>query len=278
MKTNEKKTVLITGTSSGIGKDTALFFHNKGWNVAATMRNPKAETKLNQLENVKCFKLDVCDFSSAKSAIADTIQEFGRIDVVVNNAGVYAIGPFEAATAEQIKRQFDTNLFGVMNVIKAALPHFRNNKAGMFINLSSIAGRTVSPLQTLYHGTKWAIEGFSESLQYELRYYNITIKLIEPGLIKTGFSNVAGNTLMILKDRSLSVYDDYADNIVSNLIKGNAEGSDPKGVAKVIYTAATDNKNKFIYPTGKSAHLVLFLGKILPRNWFHKIIEHALQK
>lgn len=272
------KTVLITGASSGIGRATAIFFQKKGWNVAATMRAPEAEIELNKLENVKCIKLDVCDFDSAKSAVDNTIEAFGRIDVVVNNAGVYAIGPFEAATTEQIKRQFDTNLFGVMNVIKAALPHFRKNKAGMFINVSSIAGRTVSPMQTLYHGTKWAIEGFSESLQYELRPYNIAIKLIEPGLIKTGFSNVSGDTLIILKDNSLSEYDEYADKIVTSLIKGNAEGSDPEGVAKVIHTAATDNRNKFIYPAGKSARIVLFLRKLLPRVWFHEVIENALLK
>ena len=272
------KTALITGTSTGIGRATALFFQKKGWNVAATMLSPELETELKKYKNVKCLKLDVCDFNSAKSALEATIQTFGKIDVVVNNAGVYAIGPFEAATAEQIKRQFDTNLFGVMHVIKAALPHFRNNRNGMFINVSSIAGRTVSPMQSLYHGTKWAIEGFSESLQYELNQYNIKIKLIEPGLIKTGFSNMTGNTTIILKDSSLSTYNEYADKIVGNLIKGNSEGSDPEGVAKVIYTAATDNKNKFIYPAGKSAHLVLFLRKILPRTWFHKLIETTLQK
>ncbi len=272
------KTVLITGASSGIGRATAILFQHKGWNVAATMRNPEAESELNKLDNVKCVQLDVCDFNSVKSAIADTIQAFGRIDVIVNNAGIYVIGPFEAATAEQIKRQFDTNLFGVMNVTKAALPHFRKNKAGMFINISSIAGRTVSPMQTLYHGTKWAIEGFSESLQYELRPYNIIIKLIEPGLIKTGFSNLAGHTLIVLKDDSLRTYDEYADKIVDNLIKGNAEGSDPGGIAKVVYTAATDSRKKFIYPAGKSAHLVLFLRKILPKTWFQIVIENALKK
>ncbi len=270
------KTVLITGTSSGIGRAAAMHFQKMGWNVSATMRKPEKEKELTKLKNVKCLRLNVNDRESIKTATDATIEFFGQIDVVVNNAGVYAIGPFEASTDNQVKIQFDTNLFGLMNVTREVLPHFRENKNGVFINISSIAGRTVVPLQSLYHGTKWAVEGFSESLQYEVSQFNIKIKLIEPGVIKTGFSNRDGDTLIVMKDNSLSVYDNYAQNIIKNLIKANSEGSDPRGVAKVIYKAATDNKKRLIYPVGKSAYLTLALRKFLPRKWFYKTMESVL--
>lgn len=126
MKNN--KTILITGASSGIGKATVIYFQQQGWNVAATMRTPEKETELNKLPQVKLFRLDVMDENSIREAIDGTIAAFGGIDVVVNNAGYGAVGIFEAATPEQIRRQFETNVFGVMNVTRAILPHFRAKK------------------------------------------------------------------------------------------------------------------------------------------------------
>ena len=123
-----QKTVFITGCSSGIGKATTKYFAAKGWNVAATMRNPSKETELNNLSNVKLFAVDVTDSESIKKAITDTLEAFGNIDVIVNNAGYGTVGVFEAAEKQQIQRQFDTNVFGVMNVIREILPYFREKK------------------------------------------------------------------------------------------------------------------------------------------------------
>ena len=125
-----QKTVFITGSSSGIGKASVKYFAQKGWNVAATMRDPSKEKELNTLENVKLFTLDVTNSESIQKAIADAIECFGGIDVIVNNAGYGGVGIFEAAQKEQIQRQFDTNVFGVMNVIREILPYFRKRKEG----------------------------------------------------------------------------------------------------------------------------------------------------
>src|SRR5215216_677679 len=181
------KTILITGASTGIGKATALLFQQRGWKVAATMRSPEKADDLKGLNNLACIRLDVTDISSIRQAITDVISQFGSIDAVVNNAGYGMVGPFEASTVEQVERQFATNVFGLMNVTRELLPHFRARGAGTFINISSMGGRITFPLYSVYHATKWAVEGFSESLQFELRQLNIKVKIVEPGPIKTDF-------------------------------------------------------------------------------------------
>ena len=130
-----KKTILITGASSGIGKDTAKYFQSKGWNVVATMRSPENEKELTTLDNVFVTKLDVLDLDSIDSAIANGIQRFGKIDVLVNNAGYGAYGPLESFPREKILRQFNTNVIGLMDVTRSILPHFRQNKNGVVINI-----------------------------------------------------------------------------------------------------------------------------------------------
>ena len=144
------KTILITGASSGIGKAIAVHFADKGWNVAATMRHPENETDLAGRSGVKLYRLDVTDNNSIRQSMADTIQDFNRIDVVVNNAGYGAIGIFEKATKEQIQRQFDINVFGVMNVTRFILSHFRKQRNGVIINITSMGGANhISDLQCI---------------------------------------------------------------------------------------------------------------------------------
>jgi NAD(P)-dependent dehydrogenase (short-subunit alcohol dehydrogenase family) len=181
------KTILITGASSGIGKTAAIYFQQQGWQVAATMRNPANEHELDKLPNIKLFALDVTDESSIAKAVSESIAAFGTVDVVLNNAGYGTVGAFEAATDEQIKRQFETNLFGLMSVTRAFLPHFRQNNSGLFINISSIGGLVTFPLFSLYHSTKWAVEGFSESLQFELAGLGIGVKNSRTRWSKNGF-------------------------------------------------------------------------------------------
>lgn len=268
------KTVFITGASSGIGKDTALAFAKNDWNVIATMRKPENETELKKFKNVKVFRCDVTDADSIKKSISDGLSAFDQIDVLVNNAGFYTIGVLEAATNEQIKRQLDTNLLGLINMTKEILPYFRKQKSGMIINISSVAGRTTVPLQSLYHATKWGVEGFSESLQYEVRPFKIKVKIVEPGVIKTDFY---GRSMTMMDDKSLNEYQDYSKRVTSNLVKNGNDGSDPAKVADLILKVASSNNDKMRYTVGKSKSIVT-LKTLLPNRVYQRLINSAMQK
>ncbi len=174
-------TILITGASSGIGKATAKLFHDKGWNVIATMRKPEAEEGLSALDNVLVTRLDVTDEGSIKAAVDAGLERFGKIDALLNNAGYGAYGPLEAFPLESVRRQFDTNVIGLLATIQAVLPHMRAAKAGVIVNVSSIGGKITFPMGTLYHGSKFAVEGLSEALHYELEPIGIKTKIVEPG-------------------------------------------------------------------------------------------------
>jgi NAD(P)-dependent dehydrogenase (short-subunit alcohol dehydrogenase family) len=268
-----KKTVLITGSSSGIGREAVKTFQKNGWNVAATMRSPSKETELQNLPNVKLFTLDVTDIQSIHTTVADVIAAFGQLDAVVNNAGYGLVGPFEAATPEQIKRQFETNVFGLMNVTQAVIPVFRSQKSGTIIQVASVGGRITFPLYSLYHSTKWAVEGFSESLQYELEAFNIRMKIIEPGPIKTDFYD---RSMDIMKRDGLTVYDAYVSRVMPNMMKAGATGSPASYTAGVIYEAASDGSKKIRYAAGGNAGGILFLRKLLPFRWFVNIVKMAV--
>lgn len=266
------KTIFITGSSSGIGKATAYYFAQKGWNVAATMRSPEKETELVKLDNVKLFKLDVTDNESISEAIKDAASQFGKIDVLVNNAGYGADGVFEAMTDEVIENQFNTNVFGLMRVTRAIIPHMRKNKAGTIIQIASMGGRITFPLFSIYHGTKFAVEGFTESLHYELKPFNIRLKLIEPGTIKTEFY---GKGRVAVTGSDLPEYKEFVEKCekVSQAPKDN--GITPDTVAKSIFKAATDRSSKLRYPTGNPAPLLLWLRKRLPESWFYALVRSS---
>jgi NAD(P)-dependent dehydrogenase (short-subunit alcohol dehydrogenase family) len=247
------RTIFITGTSSGMGRSTAKLFSQKGWNVIATMRTPEKETELTKLKNVFVTKLDVEEKATIEKAIAAGIEKFGKIDVLVNNAGYGVSGIFEAASEEQMHRQFEVNVFGLMNVTKAMLPHFRNNKNGLIINVSSMGGKLTVPALALYHASKFAVEGFTEALVYELASMNIRLKLIEPGYIKTNFS---GSSMDFSDDRSLTDYKAFSDSVKSakqKMAAASGRGGTPEMVAEVIYGAATDDSEQLRYPAGEDA-------------------------
>ena len=268
------KTVFVTGASSGIGKETAKLFQKKGWNVIATMRNPQKEEELTKLNNVKVVHCDVTDQSSIKAALQEGISAFKGIDVLVNNAGYYTVGPLETATHKQIERQIDTNLLGLIDVTKEIIPYFREQKSGTVINISSIAGVISIPLQSLYHATKWGIEGFSEALQYELNPFNIRVKIIEPGIIKTDFY---GRSMTVLKDETINAYESYSQKVIGNLLAQGNNGSDPCVVAEAIYKAALDSSKKLRYSIGKAKGLIP-LRKLLPFGFFSKSIRSVIEK
>lgn len=248
------KTILITGSSSGIGKETAKLFQSKGWNVIATMRKPENEIELKQLDNVLVAKLDVLELDSIHKAVEDGIQKFGSIDVLLNNAGYGAYGPLEAFSREKVIRQFNTNVIGLLDVTKTILPHFRQNKKGIIINISSIGGKMTFPLGSLYHGTKFAVEGISESLHYEVEQFGGQVKIVEPGMIATDF---AGRSFDFSNDENMSEYQNIVGALMTALPAMSQNASPASIVSEVIYEAATDGKKQLRYTAGEDAKMLI---------------------
>jgi len=244
------KTILITGASSGIGEATARHFQANGWNVIATMRAPTEDSPLADLDNVLLTRLDVTDAASILAAVAAGIEKFGRIDVLLNNAGYGAYGALEAFTMERIRRQFDTNVIGLLEVTKAVLPHMRQNRSGTIINISSIGGQITFPLGTLYHGTKFAVEGLSEALHYELEPLGIRVRIVEPGMIKTNFG---GRSFDFAMDESLSDYAPTAEAMGRLFGKLASNPSTPEMVAEVIWNAAHEDGDRLRFRAGEDA-------------------------
>jgi short-subunit dehydrogenase len=268
------KTVLITGTSSGIGKAAAIYFAQQGWNVAATMRNPDKAKDLDSYPNIKIYSLDVTDSNSISNALEAAIQDFQQIDVLINNAGFGIDGVFEAMSDEVVERQFDTNVFGLMRVTRAIIPHFREYGGGIIMQVSSMGGRMTFPLYSIYHSSKWAVEGFSESLHYELEQFNIRIKLIEPGAIKTEFY---GSSRQFVTSDRLPIYNNYVEHLDKVFQQAGLKGESPELVAKMIYKAATDGSKKMRYCVGSPAPILLKLRRLLPDSWFFGLIKAILK-
>jgi NAD(P)-dependent dehydrogenase (short-subunit alcohol dehydrogenase family) len=250
-----KKAVLITGCSTGIGRAAARLFASRGWGVTATMRRPEDAGDLATAGDIRVERLDVADVASVEHAFAEALDAFGRLDAVVNNAGFGAFGPFETATQELIDRQIGTNLVGVFNVTRAALPTMRAQKSGVIVNVSSVGGLTTLPLNSIYHATKYAIVGFTEGLAYELEPFAIRAKVVAPGFVATDFAT-----------RSLSMTFEgdggpYADTIanVAATFRSRAGGaySKPEAIAETIFEAATDGLPRIRYVAGPDAIALL---------------------
>ena len=265
------KTIFITGASTGIGKATAIYFAEQGWNVAATMRTVSKGADLAKYQNIKVWPLDVMETESIKSAIEQSIAHFGGIDVMFNNAGYALGGAFEAMSDAQLRKQFDTNVFGVMNVTRTILPYFRSKKEGTIINTTSMGGILTFPLYSVYNGTKFALEGFMESLQFELRAHNIKIKNIEPGAIKTDFDNA-------IVFVSTPAYDGYALPTHHNMLKSFKQAPGPIVGAKKVWKAANDSRFRLRYPAGGLGPLLIVMRKVLPLAWFTGLVRLGTEK
>lgn len=227
------KTVFITGASSGIGKATAKLFQSKEWKVIATMRSPEKELELSKLENIIILPLDVTNTDQIKSTVEKALS-LGDIDVVVNNAGYALYGAMEAFSDEQIVRQINTNLLGVMRVTQAFISSFRKRKSGLFINVTSIAGLGAFPFSNVYHAAKWGVEGWSESMAIELSPFNVGVKTVEPSGTSSDFFSRSSETV------SHPIYDEAMNKLLSNFKPTNT----PENIAAVIFEAATDNKDQ----------------------------------
>ncbi|WP_196893039.1 SDR family oxidoreductase [Aureivirga marina] len=245
------KTILITGCSSGIGRATAKYFQEKGWNVIATIRtNPVEDTELYNLKNVLVSELDVTKQETIQKTVKTGIEKFGKIDVLLNNAGYGSYGLLEATSEEKIRRQMEVNVIGPLMVIKELLPHFRKNKAGIILNVSSMGGKITFPLGTLYHGSKFAVEGMSEALSYELEAIGVKVKLIEPGVINTNF---ATSSFDLNLNENLEEYQKFTQKILTAFGNMGTISSEAELVAETIYNAAIDKSDQIRFVVGKDA-------------------------
>ena len=240
------KTIFITGASAGIGKATAKFFAQQGWHVIATMRKPENERELNLIDNVTLLPLDVTNVEQIKETTQKALA-LGPVDVVFNNAGYALLGILEAITDEQIVSQMETNFLGVVRVTQAFIPYFKEKRSGLFITTTSLCGLTSYPLSSIYNASKWALEGWSESMSYDLAQFNVGIKTVAPGGIKSNYMNV----MKVTEDKAY-------DTLMQKLTKGFTDGtlmefSESKVIADVVYRAATDNKDQLTYPAGNDA-------------------------
>jgi len=246
------KTVLITGSSTGLGNTAAKKFAKEGWNVIATMRKPDPRLAEEHPERILVAELDVTKPATIEAGIAAGISRFGRIDAVVNNAGVSVLSIFEATPMHVIRGIFETNVFGVMNVVQAITPYFREQGGGTIVNITSNMGFASNPLLAVYVATKHAVEGLSESLAYELESQNIAVKLVEPGAMRT--TNFASNTMAIAQDVSVpQAYKPYFDHMMNSMMNYPFDNADENEVANQIYAAACDPSNRLRYLAGPDA-------------------------
>ena len=284
--TNEgdrQKVAIVTGSSSGIGYATSLMLARKGFYTYASVRNTNKSASLESIANaerlpLKLIQLDVTDDSSVKDAVEKIVLEKGRIDVLVNNAGYGLFGAFEDLSLDEIKAQFETNFFGVIRVTQHVLPIMRTpqNGGGVIVNVSSINGLIAFPVISAYVGTKFAIEGLSESIAYELEPFGIKVILIEPGAIGSNFMKGS-----VLPKRALDPQSPYSELVQKFSVKTSSQhdnATQPEEVAKTIFQAISIEKPEFRYVVGNDAVSLLQARKNMPYSEFQKmIIQNIIQ-
>jgi len=256
---------LVTGASSGIGKATAIALAAAGFQVIGTGRDT---ARLTAPAGVTYLDLDVTSDASVASAVQQVIDRFGRIDVLVNNAGVGATGAAEEFSIAQAQGVFDINVYGVIRMTKAVLPHMRAQGRGRIINVSSLSGFVPSPFMALYVSTKHAVEGYSQSLDHEVREHGVRVLLVEPGPINTPFAghSVVADTPMPLYAAGRRNYDDLLEQNLRS-------GDDPAVVAKVIVAAATDRRPKLRRTAGATARTISAVHRLAPARTFDRVIR-----
>ena len=268
MGTLARKTIFITGSSSGLGRASAFLFARKGWRVIATMRNPERDQALASMSGVTLLALDVTKPEQIEDAVASAIA-LGPVDVVFNNAGYGICGPLEGTTDAEIVRVVDTNLLGVIRTTKAFIPYFRERRAGLFMATTSIGGLAAFPLNSMYHATKWAIEGFSESLAFELSKFGIGVKTIAPGGMNTDFM---GRSMVLTQHTAYSA-------LVAQMLAAlrdpatTATHATAEQIAEVVYEAATDGKDQLRYVAGEDAKAFYAKRQALGGETFRKAVE-----
>ncbi|MGV6876566.1 SDR family oxidoreductase [Pseudochelatococcus sp. B33] len=239
------KTVLITGTSSGYGLETAHHFHAQGWTVIATMRKPR-EDLLPASERIRILPLDVANPKS----IAAAIEAAGPIDVLVNNAGIGVVGAFEATPMAHVRKVFETNTFGTMAMVQAVIPQMRARRSGAIVNVTSSVTLAPMPLAAAYTASKQAIEGFTGSLAHELGFFDVRVKLVEPGYAPT--TRFAANTDIPVADLIPEAYAAFAQPIFAGFANP-ALTTRESDVAEAVWLAANDASGQLRFPAGPDA-------------------------
>jgi NAD(P)-dependent dehydrogenase (short-subunit alcohol dehydrogenase family) len=267
--TTHRPVALVTGASSGIGKAAALALAEAGFEVVGTSRDAG---KVAPVDGVRFLDLDVASEESVHAAVEQVIDRFGRIDVLVNNAGLGAAGAAEENSLAQDQRVFDVNVFGVIRMTKAVLPHMRARRSGRVINISSVLGFVPAPYMASYAATKHAIEGYSESVDHEVREHGVRVLLVQPAYTKTGFDANA-----LHPDTPLQVYAEQRKIFDGVLAEAMKDGDEPALVAKAIVAAATDPKPKLRYTAGPVAGRVSKLRRIAPARAFDRQIRKLNQ-
>ncbi|MDW4908514.1 oxidoreductase [Streptomyces sp. ADMS] len=263
--TTNRPVALVTGASSGIGKAAALALVAAGFDVVGTSRDT---SRVTPLDGVTFLGLDVASDASVSAAVQEVSERFGRIDVLVNNAGVGSMGAAEETSVEQAQSVFDTNVFGVMRMVNEVLPYMRAQRRGRIINISSVLGFLPQPYMAAYAASKHAIEGYTESLDHEVRDHGIRALIVEPAYTKTGFeanSAKPDTPLQAYAKQRLSV-----DRVMAEAIR---DGDAPAVVAKAIVAAATDAKPRLRYTAGPLAGRARILRRVAPAQVFDKQIR-----
>ncbi|WP_433755585.1 oxidoreductase [Nocardia sp. CA-135398] len=257
--TTTQPVALVTGASSGIGKSAALALVEAGFRVIGTGRDT---THLTPPEGVTFLDLDVTDEASATAVVAQVIERCGQIDVLVNNAGIGSAGAAEESSVVQAQKVFDINFFGVLRMTNAVLPHMRARGSGRIVNISSIVGFMPQPYMAVYAASKHAVEGYSESLDHEVREYGVRVLLIEPAWTSTAF-----DANSVSPDLPLDVYAQHRQVFAEYMADAVKGGDDPSLVANAIVAAATDSKPKLRYPVGQSGR-VGTMRRLVPARMF----------
>jgi short-subunit dehydrogenase len=265
----QKPVALVTGAATGIGRAVALGLVDAGYEVVGTSRHTSAVTPY---KGVTFIDLDVASDESVTRAVEQVIGRFERIDVLVNNAGVGSTGAAEESTVGQDQRVFDINVFGLIRMTKAVLPHMRAQGSGRIINISSVVGFMPMPYMAIYAASKHAVEGYSESLDHEVRQYGVRVLLVEPPWVKTGL-----DVNSVKPDSPLRVYAEQRQIAEKVIAKAVAEGADPAIVAKATVAAATDKKPKLRYTAGSRAGLISTMRRLVPAGAFDKQIRKMNQ-
>jgi NAD(P)-dependent dehydrogenase (short-subunit alcohol dehydrogenase family) len=255
MSKSDRGVALVTGASSGIGLATAKALKHAGYRVFGTSRKAVARTP----DGITMLVCDVTDESSVQKAVDEILSKAGRIDLLVNNAGIGLLGGAEESSSAQTQALFDVNVFGVIRVTNAVLPVMRRQQMGRIINMSSILGLIPSPYNALYASTKHAIEGYSESLDHEVRTFGVRVVLVEPGLTRTSFEEN-----LTRPDRLLPIYDAIRAQMEKPMRSGVETGDAPEIVAEAVVRAATDATPKRRYTAGKLARQIRFMRRFLP--------------
>jgi len=275
------KVAVVTGSSSGIGYETSLMLARNGFLTYATMRNINKSENLKPIaakENlpIRITKLDVTDDVSINNALQAILSETGRIDVLVNNAGYVLDGAFEDLSMNEIKSQYETNVFGLIRTTQAILPTMRKQKSGIIVNISSVAGRFGYPGGSAYISTKFAVEGLSESMAYELEPVGIKVIIIEPGVIRTNIFNSV--VVAKISQDPNSPYTQITQKMASTFEEMMKNASSPELVAKVVLEAVTNENPNLRYLAGKDAETWLDAKRNMSDEEFYKMMKQNLMK